>query len=132
MTSTDSRSGAAIAGTGLAAVLLILNGILGIMQGIAAIAKDQVYAVFGKYVYKFNLETWGWIHLVLGVLVLLVGFALFTGSVAARSVGIVLTVLTVVANFLYLPYQPVWSTIMIALGVFVIWSLFHNVSPEAA
>lgn len=132
MASTDSRSGAAIAGTGLAAVLLILNGILGIMQGIAAIAKDQVYAVVGKYVYKFNLETWGWIHLVLGVLVLIIGFALFTGSAAARGVGIVLTVLMVVANFLYLPYQPFWSTIMIALGVFVIWSLFHNVGPDAA
>jgi hypothetical protein len=132
MSGTDSRSGAAIAGTGLAAVLLLLSGILGITQGIAAIAKDQVYAVLGKYVYKFNLETWGWIHLAIGVLVLLVGFALFTGSAAARGVGIALTVLMVVANFLYLPYQPVWSTIMIALGVFVIWSLFHNVGPDAA
>jgi hypothetical protein len=131
MASTDSRSGAALAGTGLAAVLLMLSGILGITQGIAAIAKDEVYAVVGKYAYKFDLTTWGWIHLVVGVLVLLTAFALFTGSVVARGIGIGLTVLMVVANFLYLPYQPFWSVIMIALGLFMLWSLFHNIAPDA-
>jgi hypothetical protein len=131
MASTESRPGAALAGTGLAAVLLILSGILGITQGIAAIAEDEVYAVVGKYAYKFDLTAWGWIHLIVGVLILLTGFALFTGSKAARGIGIVLTVLMVVANFLYLPYQPFWSVIMIALGLFMLWSLFHDVSPDA-
>jgi hypothetical protein len=51
---------------------------------------------------------------------------------AIAGTGIVLTMPMVVANFRYLPYQPVWSTIVIALGVFVIWSLFHNVGPEAS
>jgi hypothetical protein len=132
MAGMDARSNAAKAGTGLAAVLLVLDGVLGVMQGVAAIAKDQVYAVVGKYVYKFNLQTWGWIHLAIGVLLMVVALALFSGSAAARGVGIALTALMVVANFLYLPYQPFWSTIMIALGVFVIWSLFHNVGPDAA
>jgi hypothetical protein len=131
MAAGDTRLGAAKAGTVLAAVLMILEGILGITQGVAAIAKDEVYALVGTYVYKFSLTTWGWIHLIAGVLVLLAGLALFTGSVVARALGIALTALVVFASFLALPYQPAWSIVTIGFGVFAIWALFHNVGPDA-
>ncbi|WP_228553763.1 DUF7144 family membrane protein [Catenulispora pinisilvae] len=133
MKTTESESGSralAAGGTALAGTLMVVEGLLSVLQGIAAIAKDDVYAVVGKYAYKFNITAWGWIHLVVGVLVLVAGFAVFTGSVLARTVGVVLAVLAVVANFLYLPYQPFWSIIMIGLGFFVIWSLFHDIGPE--
>ena len=132
MAQTQTRSAAAAVGTGLAATLLILDGVMGIAQGIAAIAKDQVYATVGKYAFKFDIQTWGWIHLILGILLLITGFALFTGAIAARMLAVILTVLVALANFLYLPYQPVWSVIMIGLSLFVIWSLFHDVGPDAA
>ena len=125
------RLGAAKTGTVLAAVLMILVGVLGITQGAAAIAKDEVYALVGTYVYKFSLTTWGWLHLVAGALVLLAGLALFTGSVLARALGIALTALVVFANLLALPYQPAWSAVMIGSGVFAIWALFHHVGPAA-
>lgn len=126
----SSKLAAASAGTGLASVLLVLGGVLGIAQGIAAISKDQVYAVVGRYAYRFSLESWGWIHLVLGVLLLVTGLAVYTGAVLARAVAIVLTLLMMIANFLYLPYQPVWSVVMIGLGLFVVWALFHDVGPD--
>jgi len=129
-TNTDTTRAWVAGGTALAGTLMILQGALSILQGIAAIAKDDIYAVVGKYAYKFDITAWGWIHLVIGVLVLVAGFAVFTGSVAARSVGVVLAGLAVVANFLYLPYHPFWSIIMIALGLFVIWALFHDAGPE--
>jgi hypothetical protein len=126
----SSKLAAASAGTGLASVLMVLGGILGITQGIAAISKDEVYSVVGRYAYKLSLESWGWIHLVLGVLLLVIGFAVYTGAVVARAIGVVLTLLVMIANFLYLPYQPLWSIVMIGLGLFVIWALFHDVGPE--
>ncbi|WP_034269912.1 DUF7144 family membrane protein [Actinospica robiniae] len=131
MAAGGARPGAAKTGTVLAAALMILVGALGITQGAAAIAKDEMYALVGTYVYKFSLTTWGWIHLVAGALVLLAGLALFTGSVLARALGIALTALVVFANFLVLPYQPVWSAVMIGIGVFAIRALFHNVGPDA-
>ncbi|MBR7833797.1 hypothetical protein KDL01_11005 [Actinospica durhamensis] len=131
MAGHGTRWGAAKAGTALAAVLMILEGVLGIAQGVAAIAKDRVYALVGTYVYKFSLTTWGWIHLIAGVLVLLAGLALFTGSVVARALGIALSALVVFASLLALPYQPGWSAVTIAFGVFAIWALFHNVGPDA-
>jgi hypothetical protein len=128
----ETRIGAAKAGTVLAAVQMILEGVLGITQGLAAIAKNEVYAFVGTYVYRFSLTTWGWIHLIAGALVLLAGLALFTGSVVARALGIALTTLVVFANFLALPYQPAWSVVTIGFGVFAIWALFHHVGPDAA
>jgi hypothetical protein len=131
MAQPESRSAAALAGTGMAAVLLVLQGVTAILLGVAEISRDQVYGAVGKYVYKFDIVAWGWIHLVLGSLVLLVGLALFTGSVVARGIAVALSMLAVVANFMYLPYQPFWSAIAIGLGLFVIWSLFHTAGEGA-
>lgn len=127
--SSEPESPAAAVGTLLASVLMVLGGVLGITQGIAAISKDEVYAVVGRYTYRFSLESWGWIHLVVGVLLLVTGLAVFTGAVVARVIGVVLAMLLVVANFLYLPYQPAWSIVMIGIGLFVVWALLHDAGP---
>ena len=63
------------------------------------------------------MTTWGWIHLVLGVLVVVTGFALLAAATWARIVGLVLVILVAIANFLWLPYQPVWSIVIIVLSV---------------
>lgn len=127
--SSEPESPAAAVGTLLASTLMVLGGVLGITQGIAAISKDEVYAVVGRYTYRFSLESWGWIHLVVGVLLLVTGLAVFTGAVVARVIGVVLAMLLVVANFLYLPYQPAWSVVMIGIGLFVVWALLHDAGP---
>jgi hypothetical protein len=63
------------------------------------------------------------IHLVAGVIILLAGFGLFSGAVWARTVGVTLAVLSAIANFLTIPYYPLWSILIIALDIFVIWAL---------
>jgi hypothetical protein len=123
---------AVIAGTALASALLLLTGVLSITQGIAAIAKDDVYATVGKYAYKFDISTWGWIHLAIGVVMLVVGLALYTGSILARGFAIVVASIAIAASFLDLPYQPYWSLILIGINLFIIWALFHNVGPDNA
>ncbi|MET8687432.1 hypothetical protein ABZV77_24775 [Streptomyces sp. NPDC004732] len=113
-------------GTMFAGVLMMVNGILGIFEGIAGIAKDDVYERIGDYVYKFSLTTWGWIHLVLGILVAVVGWGILKGASWAKASGVALAALAIVAQFLWLPYTPVWALISIAIGVFVIWALCND------
>ncbi|WP_267244322.1 hypothetical protein [Streptomyces sp. PR69] len=120
----------AAGGTLFAGVLMLVYGVIAVLQGIAGIAEDDVYARVGDYVYKFNLTTWGWIHLVLGVIVALVGWGILTGAAWARALGVVLAGLSVVANFIWLPYQPVWAIVGIAIGIFVVWALCTDRSTE--
>ncbi|MEU0069875.1 hypothetical protein ABZ027_10105 [Streptomyces sp. NPDC006332] len=121
----SSSEGAWVAGwTGFAGVMMIFGGVMAIFQGIAAIANDRdVFVVTNDYAYNFNLTSWGWIHLVLGLLVALAGVAVFGGRMWARVIGIVLAGLAMIANFMWLPYQPVWSIVLIAVDAFVIWAL---------
>ncbi len=118
-------------GTVFAAVLLLVSGCLAVFQGIAAIAEDEVYARIGKYVFEFDLTGWGWIHLILGVVMILVGVGLFANSNVARGAGVVLAGLSMIANFLWLPYQPWWSITMIAIDLFIIWALCVSWQPVA-
>ncbi|MDV7265451.1 hypothetical protein R4315_12955, partial [Rhodococcus oxybenzonivorans] len=100
-----------------AAVIMVTVGIIQFFQGIAAVAEDEVFVGGINYVYKFDLTTWGWIHIILGVLVAIVGLALFTGAGWARVSAIVVAAISIVANFLWLPYYPGWSLLIIALDV---------------
>jgi hypothetical protein len=106
-----------------AAILLVTVGVLQIFQGISAIAKDEVFVTGIDYIYKFDFTTWGWIHLILGILVTLTGLVLFTGATWARFAAICILALSIIANFLWLPYYPWWSILIIALDVVVIWAI---------
>ncbi|MFE2141335.1 hypothetical protein ACFXA3_06165 [Streptomyces sp. NPDC059456] len=124
---TSSGSGWAAGGTMFAGVLMVVSGVFAIIEGIVALANDEVYQHIGNYTFKFDLTTWGWIHLVVGVLVLVAGAAILKGSEAGRIAGIALTCLYVIFHFMWLPYQPLWSLIAIAIGVFVVWALCTDV-----
>ncbi|WAZ22989.1 hypothetical protein STRCI_004300 [Streptomyces cinnabarinus] len=115
-----------------AGVLLMVNGVVAILQGISAIAADDVYDRIGDYVYKISLTGWGVILLCLGAVALVVGWGVLQGAWWARITGIFLASLSLIANFLFLPYQPVWSVLMVALDFFVIWALATAPDKEKA
>jgi hypothetical protein len=119
----ERRSGVAVGLTFFASTMMVLIGAFHAIAGLAGIIEDQFYAATPNYVFEFDTTTWGWVHLVWGIVVLLAGFSLWTGAVWARTVGVYLAVLSAVANFAFIPYQPVWSIVMIALAVMVIWAL---------
>ncbi|MEV5342585.1 hypothetical protein AB0K93_29485 [Streptomyces sp. NPDC052676] len=119
----DRADAWAYGGATFAGVLMLLHGVLAVFQGIAAIAEDDVYARLGDYVYEINLTGWGWILLILGVIAAVTGWGILSGAEWARAVGIALAALSLVAQFLFLPYAPLWSLIMMLLAVFVIWAL---------
>ncbi|MFC8954005.1 hypothetical protein ACFT8P_15455 [Streptomyces sp. NPDC057101] len=123
---TSSSGAWAAGGTLFAGVLMLITGFMDILQGITGIAKDDVYTRVGDYVFKFNLTTWGWIHLILGVILVIVGAGILKGAEWGRITGIALASLNVLLHFLYLPYQPWWALFSMAVSIFVIWALASN------
>ncbi|WP_329415094.1 hypothetical protein OG802_28805 [Streptomyces sp. NBC_00704] len=106
-----------------AGVLLLCGGVLAVLQGVAALADDDVYARVGSSVYDLGLTGWGWVHIVLGALAAVTGAALLKGVSGARRPGVLLAALSLVAQFLFLPHAPLRSVTLMAIDVFVIHSL---------
>ncbi len=119
----QSRNGFAVGVIVAAGCLLLLIGLFHIIMGLVAVVNQSFFVVGQQWTFEFDVTAWGWIHLVLGIVVLVAGVFLFRGAVWARIVGVIVAVVSAVANFAWLPYYPVWSLLIIALDVFVIWAL---------
>jgi hypothetical protein len=106
-----------------AAIMMIMTGFFQLLAGLVAIFENEFYVATRNYLFQLDATTWGWIHLLLGVIVGLAGLGLLAGQTWARVVGITLAVLSAIANFLFIPYYPFWSLLIIAVDIFVIWAL---------
>jgi hypothetical protein len=113
----------AVGGITFAAAMLIMIGGFQAVAGLTAILDDQFYVVTRNYTFDLDVTAWGWIHLLLGIVLGGVGFALFTGRTWAAVGAILLAGVSAIANFFFIPYYPFWSIVIIALDVWVIWSL---------
>ena len=120
---TRSPSGLAVGTTTAAAIVLIIGGICHAMQGVVGIATNEFYVTTEKWIFQFDVTTWGWIHVLVGVLAVLAGIGLFSGAVWARTVAVLIAVVSIIVNFIWLPYYPVWAVLIIAFDMFVIWAL---------
>jgi hypothetical protein len=109
--------------TAFAAVMLFLVGLLDIFRGIMAIAEDDIFLTTRNYVFEYDLTGWGWIHLALGAVAMIVSIGLLRTATWARVTGVAIAGLVIIANFLSLPYYPVWSVVMITISGFIIWAL---------
>ncbi|WP_157105971.1 DUF7144 family membrane protein [Nocardia sienata] len=106
-----------------AAALLLVAGFITLFQGISAAANDDVFVAGPNYVYELDLTSWGWIHIVFGILLILAGLALMTGALWARIVAIGLAALSIIVNFLWIPWYPLWSILIIAIDIVIIWAI---------
>src|SRR5215217_4381782 len=116
-------SGAAVGFILFAAVMMIMAGVCQALQGLVGIFENEFYVPTRNYLFQFDATTWGWTHLLVGLLVAFAGWGLLSGRTWARTVAITLAVLSALANFAFIPYYPFWSLLVIALDVFVIWAL---------
>ena len=116
-------SGWAVSFTLFAAIMMIMSGTFQALAGLVAIFENEFYVATRNYLFQFDATTWGWIHLLVGLVVAFAGWGLLSGRTWARVVGITLAVLSAIANFLFLPYYPFWALTVITLDVFVIWAL---------
>jgi hypothetical protein len=114
-----------------AGVILGLVGVFHALAGLAAIIDDQFFVVGKHYAYEFDATAWGWIHLLYGVVLFAAGYAIFRGALWARIVGITLASISAVGNFFFIPYEPVWAILIIALDVLVIAALAAYGAEEA-
>ena len=106
-----------------AGVMMIMAGGFQALTGLVGVFENEFYVETRNYLVKFDATTWGWIHLLLGLLVLCAGFAVMSGKTWGRTIGIILAVLSALTNFAFLPYYPFWAMTIIALDVFIVWSL---------
>jgi hypothetical protein len=113
----------AIGLTGFATALLVIGGVWHAFAGIAALVHDKVYVSTPGYVYSFNLTGWGWIQLLLGILAAIAGFGVLRGQTWARIVGTGFAFFSMAIQFLLIPFYPIWSLLMIALDLGIIWAL---------
>jgi hypothetical protein len=119
----EETSGWAVGFILFAAVMMLMAGIFQFFAGLVALFQNEFYVATRNYLFQFDATTWGWIHLLGGLLVVLAGWGLLSGRTWARVVGITLAVLSAIANFLFIPYYPFWALTVIALEVFFIWAL---------
>jgi hypothetical protein len=106
-----------------AAIMMIMVGVFQALQGLIAIFENEFYVATRNYLFQFDATSWGWIHLVLGLVMAFAGWGLMSGRTWARVVGITLALLSAIANFLFIPYYPFWALLIITLDVFVIWAI---------
>jgi uncharacterized membrane protein (UPF0182 family) len=118
-----SNSGWSDGFAAFAGMMLILVGSFHVIAGIAAIAKSDYFVVGADYLYELDVTAWGWLHLILGIIVLFAGFGIFKEATWARIVGIGIAAVSAIGNFFFIPYEPVWALLIIALDVLVIASL---------
>jgi hypothetical protein len=121
--SEQKPSGWAIGWTAFAGIMMIMMGILWAISGLVAIFNDEFYVVTQNWIFQFDVSTWGWIHLILGAVILASGFGLFSGAVWARIVGVIIAFIAGLVAFTWLPYYPVWGIIFIVISIGVIWAL---------
>ncbi len=110
-------------GVVFAAAMMIVIGIFQAIEGLVAIFNDDWFVVTRNYTFDLDVTAYGWIHLILGILILLAGCALFAGKVWGGVLAIFLAILAAIANFFFIPYYPFWSITIIALCIWVIWSV---------
>lgn len=113
-------------------MMMILAGLFNIITGLAAIFANRVYVATPARLLLFDISTWGWVHLVLGVLVLATGIAIMAGQLWARVVGAVLVMLNALTQLTWIAVNPWWSLAVIALDIVVLYALIvHGREAEA-
>ena len=122
-TETGGYSSWAVGWAGFAGIMLVVIGVLDIIQGLVAIVNDEFYVVAREWVFEFDITTWGWIHLILGVILIASGIGIFSANVAARTVGVIVAAVATIINFAWLPYYPLWSIVVISVCISIIWAL---------
>ena len=128
---TPEVSGWAFGGVTFAAWMLILVGVFQTIEGLAAIFDDDFYVVAQNYAFDLDVTAWGWIHVLLGISLIVTGYFLFARRPWAGVVTLMLAALSAVSNFFFIPFYPFWSILNIALAIWVIWALTRPGAIEA-
>src|SRR4051794_6252172 len=107
-----------------AASMMMVLGVFQFFEGLVAVINGDDFLLKTRdYLVQFDATTWGWTHLILGAAVATTGAFILSGNHIARGLGIFIVSLSALANFLWIPYYPLWAIVVLALDVAVIWAL---------
>lgn len=110
-------------GVVFAAAMLLMIGTFHLIAGLVAIIDSEFFVVVRAYTYDLDVRAWGWMHVVLGVAAMTAGIGLFSRARWAEAFALVIAWFSAIDNFFFIPYAPFWALLLIALDVWVIWSL---------
>jgi hypothetical protein len=116
-------SGWAVGGIAFAGTVMVMIGTFQVLEGLVALFNDEFFVVTRNYTFDLDVTAWGWIHLIIGIVVLATGFGLFARSTWAGVTGIMICALSAISNFFFIPYYPIWALLLIGLNIWVIWAL---------
>ncbi len=120
---SEQRSDAGAGWVSFAGIILITVGIFQAFAGLVGLIEDEFYAVTPEYVMQFDATTWGWIHIIIGLIVVAAGFGIFSGNVLARTVGVFAALGSMISAFAWLPWYPIWGIIVVSMNIAIIWAL---------
>ncbi|MCX5527066.1 hypothetical protein AB0L47_19275 [Streptomyces bobili] len=103
-------------------VALELSGTLSILMGAASIGQGAIFRASG-YAYRFNVTAWGWMHVVIGLVLIAAGLGVLLGQRWAKGAGVAVGAVSLITQFMFIPYYPMWSIIVMVLDLTAIWAL---------
>lgn len=106
-----------------AGILMVIMGILSAVQGLTALLRGSFYTAHQGTLIVFNMTTWGWVHLILGIVVLMAGSAVMNGRTWGRVIGILLAGFSLIANFAFFASYPFWTGTVMIVDILIIYSL---------
>ena len=106
-----------------AAIMMIVGGSLNLFYGVIAAVNDEWVVFTNRANVYLDLSEWGWVHIILGGIVVLSGIGLLSGNILARAVAVIVASLSLIANFFFIPVYPLWAIIVIVIDVLVIWAV---------
>ncbi len=106
-----------------AGMLMLVVGLFQTIAGFVALFQEDMYLVTSNNLLVFDYSQWGWIHLFWGIILMLSSFSLMAGQMWGRILGVFLAVVSAIANFAFLPAYPVWSMMIIAMDVLIIFAI---------
>jgi hypothetical protein len=106
-----------------AGVMMIIAGSLNAFYGVVAAVNDDWVGWTNRQNAFLDVSQWGWVHIIVGLIVLLSGIGLFSGNILARTVAVIIASISLVANFFFIPVYPLWALTVITIDALVIWAL---------
>ena len=119
----ENRSTWAVGYTYFAAIMMVFLGAFHALAGLTGIIRDEAFVVTKDYIVQLDTTQWGWIHLIVGLIVLFAGFSLLSGAVWARTVGVIMAIISGIVAFVWIPVFPVWGILLVVIAVGVVWAL---------
>jgi hypothetical protein len=118
---TDPHRG--VVGAFFAATLMLIGGSFWFLEGLAGVVNTAFYQPVVNY-YNIDGSTWGWVHMLLGIVLFAAGLAVFAGQTWGRATGIVVASISAIVNFFFIPWAPIWAITIIAIDIWIIYALW--------